>query len=291
MLAPFKRIVRSTLHNFGYALVPLPASAKSADGKAGGQDVGERVMADLALSHAMRSIHGRDAVEIEELYRQFVFPELPRNEKRAEMLYNLIGTTISEGIYIVENLHQGLKVAGDICEFGVAQGATSRLLATEIMATDRKLWLFDSFEGLPEPSPEDKLIDDIFNLGSMNRYKGTMASPEAEVLSKLDAVKFPRTRAVVKKGWIKDTVKGSDLPAQVAFAYVDFDFYDPIKDALEFLDARMPAGGRVVVDDYGFFSEGAQLAVDQFVARMAGRYKFELPLPFAGHFCVLTKLV
>jgi hypothetical protein len=44
------------------------------------------------------------------------------------------------------------------------------------------------------------------------------------------------------------------------------------------------------VDDYGFFSEGAQLAVDQFVAGVAGRYKFELPLPFAGHFCVLSKI-
>ena len=52
----------------------------------------------------------------------------------------------------------------------------------------------------------------------------------------------------------------------------------------------MPPGGRIVVDDYGFFSEGAQLAVDQFVARVGGRFKFELPLPFAGHFCVLNKL-
>jgi hypothetical protein len=76
----------------------------------------------------------------------------------------------------------------------------------------------------------------------------------------------------------------------VAFAYVDFDFYEPIEDALEFLDGRMPPGGRIVVDDYGFFSEGAQLAVDQFVARVGARFKFELPLRFAGHFCVLKKL-
>jgi hypothetical protein len=76
----------------------------------------------------------------------------------------------------------------------------------------------------------------------------------------------------------------------VAFAYVDFDFYEPIKDALEFLDTRMLPGGRIVVDDYGFFSAGAQLAVDQFVASTGGRFKFELPLPFAGHFCVLSKL-
>jgi Acyltransferase family len=57
-----------------------------------------------------------------------------------------------------------------------------------------------------------------------------------------------------------------------------------------FLDTRMPAGGRIVVDDYGFFSEGAQLAVDQFVAAAGNRYKFEMPLPFAGHFCILSKV-
>jgi hypothetical protein len=43
------------------------------------------------------------------------------------------------------------------------------------------------------------------------------------------------------------------------------------------------------VDDYGFFSGRAQLAVDQSIGRMAGRYTFEKPLPLAGHFCVLGK--
>ena len=52
----------------------------------------------------------------------------------------------------------------------------------------------------------------------------------------------------------------------------------------------MPAGGRIVVDDYGFFSEGAQLAVDQFVAAAGNRYKFEMPLPFAGRFYILSKV-
>jgi O-methyltransferase len=283
MLQVVKRIIRSVLHRRGYVLVPVPASGLS-------EQHHQRALANLTLSHAMRGIHGHDAVEIEELYRKFVFPDLPLNKGRASLLYDLIGTTTGEGIYVVQNLHRGLQVPGDVCEFGVAQGATSRLIANEIMANDRKLWLFDSFEGLPEPSPEDKLIDDIFNLGSMSRYKGTMASPETEVLSKLDAMKFPRARTKIKKGWIKDTVKSTDLPIHVAFAYIDFDFYEPIRDALDFLDSRMPAGGQIVVDDYGFFSEGVQLAVDQFVARTAGRYQFELPLPFSGHFCILSKV-
>ncbi|HWK44682.1 MAG TPA: TylF/MycF/NovP-related O-methyltransferase [Stellaceae bacterium] len=250
----------------------------------------QRVADELSQCKTMRQIHWQDAVEIEALYRQFVFPDLPKREGRAALLNDLIGTTISEAIYIIEFLHQALRVPGDICEFGVAQGATSRMLATEIILTDRKLWLFDSFEGLPAPGPEDRLIDDIFNLGSMSSYQGTMASPETEVLDKLAQVQFPRDRTIIKKGWVNEALKSADLPAHVAFAYVDFDFYEPIKDALHFLDGVMPAGGQIVVDDYGFFSEGAQLAVDEFVKAMGGRYSFQIPLPFAGHFCVLSKL-
>jgi O-methyltransferase len=272
-----KKIIRTAMHKLGHhKLVPLSEY--------------QRVEAALGLCQAMREIHCQDAVQIEELYRHFVFPNLPRRDGRAALLNELIGTTIGEAIYVIHHLHEALRVPGDICEFGVAQGATSRLLAAEIMPTDRKFWLFDSFEGLPAPGPEDKLIDDIFKLGTMKQYQGTMASPETEVRSKLDSIGFPHERTKVKKGWINETLRSFDLPAQVAFAYVDFDFYEPIKVALDFLDARMPISGRIVVDDYGFFSEGAQLAVDQFVTKVGKRFRFEMPLPSAGHFCILSKL-
>jgi O-methyltransferase len=287
---PFlKRAVRSSLYRLGYMLVPIPQSTAGAPTGSADQDYG-RVASELALCRVMHDIHRRDAVEIEDLYRRFMFPDLPQNEQRAGLLHDLIGTTIGEAIYIIQNLHKALQVLGDVCEFGVAQGATSRLLAAEIASTDRNLWLFDSFEGLPAPGPEDELIHDIFKLGSMEKYRGTMASPEESVRDKLDSINFPRARTRIKKGWIKDSIKTGDLPSRVAFAYVDFDFYDPIKDALEFLDGRMLPGGRIVVDDYGFFSAGAQRAVDQFVAGAGDRFTFELPLPTAGHFCILTKV-
>lgn len=288
-----KRLLRAALRRLGYRLVRNPEGAV-APSTAGGQDweaLYLQTLGESRMSEAIRDIHRRDAVEIEELYRHFMFPDLPRREGRGRDLSDLIGTTVSEAVYVIKNLHDGLKVAGDICEFGVAQGATSKLLASEIMSDpSRKFWLFDSFEGLPAPTKEDKLIHDIFNLGSMDKYKGTMASPEGEVLAKLASVSFPAERIKIKKGWVKDTIASGEVPQQVAFAYVDFDFYEPIRDALHFLDARMQPGGCIVVDDYGFFSDGAQLAVDEFVKAAGSRYTFELPLPFAGHFCVLNKV-
>jgi O-methyltransferase len=277
-----KNAFLSVIRRFGFDVVRLSTS-----GQAELQQLRDR----LAYCQTMRDIHRQDAVEIEELYRTCLFHDLPRREGRTHELSELIGTTVSEAIYLIKHLYDSLTVPGDICEFGVAQGATSKLLASEILPQgNRSLWLFDSFEGLPAPSKEDHLIHDIFNLGTIERYQGTMVSPETEVLGKLAAANFPRERTKIKKGWIKDTIRTGDLPAQIAFAYVDFDFYDPIKDALEFVDSRMPAGGRIVVDDYGFFSAGAQLAVDRFAAAARNRFKFALPLPFAGHFCILSKV-
>ena len=285
MIPSVKSLVHAVLRRSGYRLERLDQRQTPV------QQEAPDLSAKLHHYQTMRDIHRQDAVEIEALYRQFVFPDLPQRKGREILLNDLIGTTVSEAIYILQSLHQSLRVPGDICEFGVAQGSTSRLLAAEIMPfADRKLWLFDSFEGLPAPTAEDRLIDDIFKLGTMERYQGAMASPESLVLEKLGDIGFPRERTKVKKGWIKETSKSGELPKQVAFAYLDFDLYEPIKDGLSFIDPLMPVGGVIVVDDYGFFSEGAQLAVDQFVLQMEGRYEFSLPLSLAGHFCLLRKI-
>jgi O-methyltransferase len=277
LIGTLKKAARSVLNRLGYDLVRKKYS--------------QSLAADLAWCLVMRKIHRNDAVQIEELYRQFVFANLPSRDGRADLLNELIGTSVGEAIYIIHHLHDALKNPGDVCEFGVGQGATSAVLAAEILSiSDRKLWLFDSFEGLPTPGPEDKLIDDIFNLGSMSSYAGEMASPEQDVRNKLAAVGFPESRTKVKKGWVKETIKRGDVPDRVAFAYVDLDFYDPIKEALEFLDGRMQIGARIVVDDYGFFSAGAQQAVDQFVAKKKGSFQIQAPLPHAGHFCILSKV-
>jgi O-methyltransferase len=124
----------------------------------------------------------------------------------------------------------------------------------------------------------------------MDRYQGIMTSPESEVREKLGSINFPPQRTHIMKGWVEDTLAGDDAPRKVAFAYVDFDFYEPIRTALEFLDRAMPVGGRIVVDDYGYFSAGVQKAVDDFVASRKDRFAMSLPLPFAGKFAMIKRI-
>ncbi len=229
--------------------------------------------------------------ELQRVFKAQVFPDLQDVPGRAELMAHLIGTGQSEALYIAGYLQRALGQPGDVCEFGVAQGATSAFLANELLAPGidpaKRLWLFDSFEGLPTPSAEDRLIDDIFKLGSMQAYTGTMRCAEDWVQYRLHAIGFPEARTQIVKGFIEQTLQASPRPDQVCFAYIDLDFYAPILTALNFLADRLSPSGALIIDDYGFFSEGAQTAVDQFVAANP-QFMLTLPPAWAGHFAILT---
>lgn len=225
-------------------------------------------------------------------YRDLKFGNLPDlDEKTLELIMRLDGTQISEAIYILNSVTRVIKLQGDVCEFGVAQGYTSALLGHAIKSSDKNLWLFDSFEGLPAPTAKDKLKDDIFNLKSIEAYQGTMKHSVESVLNNLKGVDFPIKRTRVIDGFIEDTITANEMPKAVAFAYVDFDFYNPIKTALEFLDKVIVKDGVIIVDDYDFFSEGAKTAVDEFYTENSKNYLLELPIRSAGHFALLTRKV
>jgi len=221
-------------------------------------------------------------------------PPLQPDETRLQLLGRLLGTPPPEAYAIAQALVRTAAVAGDVCEFGVAQGETSAFIANEILDSSRRLHLFDSFEGLPEPSDRDSLKDDIFDLGSIEAYAGTMACPEDMVVARLAAVGFPEGRYTVHRGFFEELVQNdSHLPSVVSFAFVDFDFYEPIKMALEFLDHVLSVGGVVIVDDYDFFSTGSKRAIDEFVEEANARerrYDIEVVDRCLGCFAALTHI-
>lgn len=229
--------------------------------------------------------------QIEQLYREVVFKDSPAHDpERIKIMSRLLGTGVGEAAYICYYLRQSLKLEGDVCEFGVAQGRTSALLGQEIIKMDKKLWLFDSFKGLPKPSAKDELKDDIFNLGSIEKYKGKMCCGIGMVKGELKRISFPEHRAMIVPGFIEETIKSFHLPAKVCFAYIDFDFYEPVTVALGFLDKTLQKGGFAIIDDYDFFSSGAKKAVDEFLTSCADRFAFSLPLESAGKFCIIERV-
>jgi O-methyltransferase len=214
---------------------------------------------------------------------------------RPKLLSRLAGTLPSEAYFLIHALASTELVNGDVCEFGVAQGETSALIANEIAdRTTKTLHLFDSFEGLPRPSDKDRLKDDIFSLGNMSAYAGTMKCAEDMVLRRLAAISFSPSRFIIHKGFIENLIHtDQNLPGKVSFAYVDFDFYEPIKIALNFLHSVTTSGSIIIVDDYDFFSTGVKEAVDEFLSDKNfddNSYDFFVPDTRFGYFAILTKL-
>jgi O-methyltransferase len=218
---------------------------------------------------------------VESITRLFAKAEqfaLPPDDKRSKLLASLQGTSVVGALSILKYLYAAMAVEGDICEFGVAQGATSALLANEIRSTSRHIWLFDSFAGFPEPTEKDEVVN-------RREWVGAMRFPRFQVEKRLREIGFSQDRVHIVAGLFPESAK-RNAPDRVCFAYVDFDLYGPIRDALEFVDQRMPKGGTIVVDDYGHpIFPGAKKAVDDFVLRA----DFDILIPEYDGFVVLTK--
>ena len=270
--ARLKQAIRKVFSNFGYMVV---------------RDSGDAPHVRFENFHSLAQAYEQFTNETKGV------TAIRPSEVRSKLLARLQGTPPGEAYFIVDALARTERVEGDVCEFGVAQGETSTLIATEIRGTAKVLHLFDSFEGLPKPTEKDELKDDIYSLGSMASYEGTMSCPQDMVISRLKAVGFPESRYVIHAGFIEKTLpRDHAVPARVSFAYVDFDLYEPVLTALEFLNGVTPPGAVIVVDDYGFFSTGVKTAVDEFIGEKNGPehvYDLHVPDHKYGYFAIITR--
>lgn len=146
-----------------------------------------------------------------------------------------------------------LAVEGDFVELGCYKGDTSLLLAevlrdfnTKLVEKPvensvKKLWIYDSFEGLPEKSVADESA-----LGQ-DFKDGELLVTKREVKERFLRAGLPVP--VIKKAWFKD-LDEADLPDKIAFAFLDGDFYESIKDSLKLIEGEIMHGGVILVHDY-----------------------------------------
>ena len=194
------------------------------------------------------------------------------DEVRFKLINNLLGTPINKMVFVLHHFLSTCGCEGDVCEFGVAQGRTSALLAYELLTRNGQnkiLNLYDSFEGLPKPTEKDVLLNDIFKLGSMEKYAGYMKSGEDKVMTKLEHIGYPLPRYRIVKGFVDENTY---IPDKVCFAYLDMDLYAPTLLILNKLHKSMVIDGVVVVDDYGFFSSGVKQACNEFFEQHKKEY-------------------
>ena len=169
---------------------------------------------------------------------------------------------------IIKLAKDSLDIDGDFVELGCYKGDTSLLLAELLKNSDKKLYIYDSFEGLPEKGAEDESV-----LG--RDFKG------GELLVTKREVKERFLRAglkvpVIKKAWFKD-LTDEDLPEKISFAFLDGDFYESIRDSLRLVVPKMVKGGVLVVHDYTNPAlPGVKRAVDEFSGLRTADFKVVL---------------
>ena len=151
-------------------------------------------------------------------------------------------------------------VCGDIVEAGVWRGGAS-ILARAVLAAhgveDRKVFLADSFAGLPAPDPARYPADEASKLHLFNE----LAVSRAEVERNFGQFDLLDSQVAFVEGWFRDTMP--NFPAQrVAVLRLDGDMYESTIDPLRHLWDRIPPGGWVIVDDYHVVPSSRQATHD-----------------------------
>jgi O-methyltransferase len=153
------------------------------------------------------------------------------------------------------------KIPGDLIETGVWRGGASIFMRGVLKAydvRDKKIWVADSFEGLPKPDAE-KYPEDA---GS-NWYEPEFLAVSLEnVKDNFRLYGLLDEQVEFLKGWFKDTLPSAPVKS-LSLLRLDGDMYQSTMEGLESLYPKVSSGGFIVVDDYYAVKE-CQKAVDDF---------------------------
>jgi len=193
---------------------------------------------------------------------------------RARLVYRLLPYTMGgrralENAFDVVALMAQRKIEGALVECGVAQGGTSAMMAManrELGGPARPSWLFDSYEGLPDPTAadyENGKVGEVIQPIGKGACLGTVEQVEHLMF---DLLRQPRNDVHLVKGWFQDTlpVHGAGI-GPIAVLRLDGDWYESTKVPLEALYGQVVPGGCVIVDDYATCF-GSRRATDEFRA-------------------------
>lgn len=163
------------------------------------------------------------------------------------------------------------NIEGSIVECGVWKGGSMMAVLrtlSNINVDDRELYLYDTFEGMSEPTEADKSIRgesalDAFQEKDSSWNNIIYYSSLEEVRQNIYSIPYPKEKIHFIKGKVEDTITESTVPDKIALLRLDTDWYASTKHELEFLYPKLVKGGILIIDDYGHW-EGCKKAVDEY---------------------------
>lgn len=163
-------------------------------------------------------------------------------------------------------------IPGGIVECGVWRGGSMQACAKTLLslgASDRDLYLFDTYEGMTPPTEVDMRRDgksarELLEAQGKDRPIWAVADLD-DVKSGFETVPYPDERMHYVVGKVEETIP-DEAPEQISILRLDTDWYASTKHELDHLYERLVPGGVLLIDDYGYW-QGSHQAVDEFLAR------------------------
>ncbi len=155
----------------------------------------------------------------------------------------------------LDHVHAALEtvlrenVPGDLIETGVWRGGATILMRGVLKAwgvTDRRVFVADSFAGLPKPDPVKYPAD----LGDQHHTMKELAISLEQVQANFAKYDLLDEQVVFLKGWFSETLPTAPIE-RLAIARLDGDMYSSTIDAISVLYPKLSVGGFLIVDDYG----------------------------------------
>lgn len=207
--------------------------------------------------------------------------QIPKDmqEREFEEVYDLCKPFTMTSVERMYSLYKSVSyilrnnIPGDFIECGVWKGGSALLIAKMLAnrnITNRKVILYDTYEGMSEPSENDK---DYAGINATELLDNASISVQESVwcYSSFEEVKhnlalsgLREKNLIMIKGKVEDTIP-TQLPTTViALLRLDTDWYESTKHELNYLYPLLVKDGVLIIDDYGHW-EGCRKAVDEYI--------------------------
>jgi hypothetical protein len=185
-------------------------------------------------------------------------------------------TTVERMYSLYNAVHNVLNnnIGGDFVECGVWRGGSAMMIALilkEQKIKERKIYLYDTFEGMSEPTEKDlahtgEKAEFLLKQNEHNKEESVWCLADlADVKRNMALTGIESDQMIFVKGKVEDTIPNT-IPEQIALLRLDTDWYESTKHELIHLYPKLIKKGILIIDDYGHW-KGCKEAVDEYFAQ------------------------
>lgn len=152
------------------------------------------------------------------------------------------------------------KIEGDLIETGAWRGGACIFMRAVLKVygvKDRKIFVADSFKGLPKPDAEKYPADK----GDDHHTHAILSVSRQDVEMNFKKYDLLDEQVVFLEGWFKDTLPQAPIE-KLSILRLDGDMYSSTMECLEILYPKLSKGGYCIIDDYAL--SGCNAAVNDY---------------------------